>query len=103
MNANNIRRMRMSAGFSCAALARAVSYRPDTLGRIERGERGLRTELAIKIAEVCKCSVGEVVGVVEATAVDPDGVGTALALDALTKEITRLQVIVGSLLAKIEK
>jgi DNA-binding XRE family transcriptional regulator len=97
MNANNIRRMRMSAGFSCASLARAVGYRPDTLGRIERGERGLRTELAINIAEVCKCSVGEVVGVVDY----PDGVGTAL--EALTKEITRLQVMVCSLLAKIDK
>jgi len=85
----------MSAGFSCAALARAVSYRPDTLGRIERGERGLRTELAIRIAEVCKCSVGEVVGVVD----DPDGFDAKL--EALTKEITRLQTIVCSLVAKI--
>ena len=59
---NRIKKVRMRAGLSCAALARELGYRPDTLGRIERGERGLRTELAIKIAEVCNCSVDELIG-----------------------------------------
>ena len=53
--------MRMRAGLSCAELARRLDMFPATLGRIERGERGLRTDLAVSIAEVCGCSLDDVV------------------------------------------
>ena len=70
---NRIKQVRMRAGLSCAALARSIGYRPDTLGRIERGERGLSTALAIVIAEACDCSLGDVVGVLDSNAtIEPD-------------------------------
>ena len=69
---NKIKQVRMSAGLSCAELARRLDMIPATLGRIERGERGLRMELATQIAEVCNCSLGDVVGVLETSLLEPD-------------------------------
>jgi DNA-binding XRE family transcriptional regulator len=69
---NRIKIVRMQAGFSCAGLARHLGMNPATLGRIERGERGLRTALAAQIAEACECSLADVVGVFETSAIKPD-------------------------------
>ena len=70
----------MVAGFSCAELARRLGMRPATLGRIERGERGLRIQLATQIAEKCNCRLEDVVGHqgMEIVAIDSDDVDNQL-------------------------
>lgn len=104
---NRIRQMRMRAGFSCAELARRLDMIPATLGRIERGERGLRTELAVKIADVCSCRLEEVVGVLETTELVPDDTanrlpivgrtlfGTGVAMTQTGATIPRPSVVAG--------
>lgn len=59
---NRIKAARMAAGLSCAELARKLGMYPATLGRIERGERGLRSDLAVRIADVCGCSLDALLG-----------------------------------------
>lgn len=49
----NIRAARMRAGLSQADLARVTGLTGGKLGRIERGERSLKPEDAIKIARAC--------------------------------------------------
>ena len=77
---NDIKKVRMVAGFSCAELARRLGMRPATLGRIERGERGLRIQLATQIAEKCNCRLEDVVGHqgMEIVAIDSDDVDNQL-------------------------
>lgn len=50
---SNIRAARMRAGLSQTDLARATGLTGGKLGRIERGERSLKPEDAIKIARAC--------------------------------------------------
>jgi hypothetical protein len=67
MNSNNIKNLRLKNGFaSIGSLAKKMELKPgilmraDTLGRIERGDRGLSRFVAQQIAKICNCNVDEV-------------------------------------------
>lgn len=61
----NVHKARKRLGLSQEALAVGASLHRTEIGLVERGERGVRLETAIKLAGALGVSLGELVGDIE--------------------------------------
>lgn len=57
----NIRRYREAAGYGQAQLARLIGVEPTTLCRVEHGTRFLSLKRLKKIAELCGCTIDDLI------------------------------------------
>jgi transcriptional regulator with XRE-family HTH domain len=88
---NNVRKLRIAAGFEPKDFAAAANISVSFLSRIERGERGLSMELAADFSRILKCDANELV---------PMNFGHKLPAEA---DMNTMTVVVGAVLEAIEE